>query len=53
MKLRRELLETDKEDLLMLADIIEKAFSSSASVVTAGKDKLDALRSSLDRIIEI
>ena len=52
VKTRTELINTDSDDLLAAADLIEKAFSESAFVVTCGKDKLASL-GELDSVIEI
>ena len=48
---RREILATDKSELLRIADIIDKALSTNAICVVGGKDKLEACE--LDAILEI
>lgn len=48
---RREILATDKEELLRLADLIEKIVATDAICVVGGKDKLESCE--LDKILEI
>ena len=50
--IRREMLETDAEELLRIADILDKVCKKEAICVVAGKDKLDTCES-LDTILEI
>ena len=48
---RREILATDKAELLRIADIIDKVSETDAVCVVGGKDKLEACE--LDVILEI
>ena len=48
---RREILATDKNELLRLADLIDKVASTGAVCVVGGKDKLESCE--LDTILEI
>ncbi len=50
---RLEILKTSKEDLLHVADIIEKAMESAGYCVVGGKDKIDSFGDKLDSIWEI
>lgn len=51
-RIRREMLETDAEELLRIADILDKVCAKEAICVVAGKDKLDTCEN-LDTILEI
>ena len=51
MRLRRELLSTDNEELLRLADVIEETVGNGAVCVVGGKEKLESLE--LDEILVI
>ena len=48
---RREILATDKAELLRIADVIDKVTSTGAVCVVGGKDKLEACK--LDAILDI
>lgn len=51
MRTRRQLLSTDSNELLRLADVIENATRDAAVCVVGGREKLEAL--SLDEILTI
>ena len=51
LHIRQQLLATDSDELLRLADVIERATSDVAVCVVGGKEKLDALE--LDEILTI
>jgi Zn-dependent M16 (insulinase) family peptidase len=51
-KTRREMLETNADELLRIADVMDKVCNSGAVCVVAGKDKLDTC-TNLDSILEI
>lgn len=53
VRARTELVSTGKDELLAMADLLDRAFESSGACVVGGKDKLDALGEKLDTIIEI
>jgi Zn-dependent M16 (insulinase) family peptidase len=49
---RRELLETDKRELLRIADILDKICDNAPICIVAGKDKLNGCKE-IDTILEI
>lgn len=51
-RLREEMLQTDKKELMRIADVLDKLCEKEALCVVAGKDKLPACKS-LTSIIEI
>ena len=51
LRIRRELLATTPDDLLHIADVIERATQNAAVCVVGGKEKLDTLE--LDEILTI
>lgn len=53
VRARTELVSTGKDELLAMADLLDRAFESSGACVVGGKDKLDALGEKIDTIIEI
>ena len=50
---RREILKTSSEDLLKVADVIEKATEASGYCIVGGRDKIDAFGDKLDSIVEV
>ena len=50
---RTELISTGKEELLAMADLLDRAFAGAGFCVVGGKDKLDACGEKIDTIIEI
>ncbi len=50
---RREMLATDKDELLRIADIIEKITSTDAVCVVGGKEQLDACSDIIDTVLEL
>ena len=53
VKMRTELVSTSKDDLLAMADLLDRAFENSGACVVGGKDKLDACGEKLDTVIEV
>ena len=53
VKMRTELVSTGKDDLLAMADLLERSFANSGVCVVGGKDKLDACGEKLDTVIEV
>lgn len=53
VKMRTELISTCKDDLLAMADLLERAFERGGICVVGGKDKLDGCGEKLDTVIEI
>ncbi len=53
VRMRTELISTNKENLLAMADLLDKAFAGSGVCVVGGKDKLDECGEKLDSVIEI
>lgn len=51
-RVRREMLEVDKAELLRIADVIDKIVATDAICIVAGKDKLDSCKE-LDTLLEI
>ncbi len=51
-RIRREMLETDKKELLRVASLIDKITESGAICIIAGRDKLESCRE-IDTILEI
>ncbi len=52
-KTRREMLETDHEELLRIADIIDSITKSDAICVVGGKEQLDACKDIIATVLEI
>ncbi len=52
-KYRKELLNTSKDDLLRVADALEKIEELGARCVVAGREKLDSAKDYLNTIIEL
>ena len=50
---RRELIKTSSDDLLRIADILEKTCKDSGICIVGGKAQLDAAKDKIDTIIEI
>ena len=50
---RDSILSTDKDEILRIADLIEKCMSSPAVCVVGGKEKIDQLSDSLDAILQV
>ena len=53
VRYREELLGTTGEDLMALADVIDKISIDGAAVVVGGRDKLEACGDKLKKIIEL
>jgi Zn-dependent M16 (insulinase) family peptidase len=53
VRARTELVSTGKDELLAMADLLERSFANSGVCVVGGKDKLDACGEKLDTVIEI
>ena len=51
-RIRREMLRTDADELLRIADVIDKICEQNAVCVIAGKDKIDTCKS-LENILEL
>jgi len=47
-KTRREILETDSDELIRIADMLDKAFENEALCIVAGKNKLDECEKIID-----
>ena len=52
-EIRRSLIETDSNELLRIADIIEKCIQGGASCVVSSREKLETLGDKLDCILKI
>ena len=50
---RRDMLSTDRAELLRVADVLDKIASVGAICVIGGKDKLDACSEIIDTVLEI
>ena len=53
MRVRHEMLNTDSNELLRIADIIETAEKSGVVCVVSGKEKLESMSENLDVILEL
>lgn len=53
LRARTELISTGKDELLAMAELLDRAFENSGVCVVGGKDKLDACGEKIDVLIEI
>ena len=53
VRVRTELINTGKDELLAMADLLDKAFAESGICIVGGKDKIEACGDKIKNIIEI